>query len=228
MDEAVQAITQGNIDKASALQREALLDTRFKDNELLYTIALCEKMQKEYDGYDSNSNIEAQRYPIPGELEFLGRKISSLSDEEKSLIPEAVWNRLGDVVINETLDDYYDFPDYNGIIDRNIMRLNNGAMKLLPNVAKYGSYKDHHLLKATLFVAEDMNMRANCDEDCFGKVYESQLNAAQLYRKKAKAFRKPDRKKQDIKKRSEYLKNKKRKYLELLLQIKLPRRKSAV
>lgn len=205
LDEVVQAVAQGNPQKVFDLQQEGLHDTRFKDSEVLYTVALCEKVQKEYDSYDTESNVEAQRYPIPGSLKLLGEKVSRLSDEEKSLIPKSVWNRLGNVVINETLNDYYESPDRDGLIDRNTRRLNDGVKNLLPDVAKYGSYEDSRLLNATLIIA-----RANDDESQLGEGQASEraLKAAKGCRKRVKRDRAEAQKKQDIQKRIKYLKNK--------------------
>lgn len=214
LDEAVQALIQGNLEKADDLQEEALLDTRFKDNELLYTVALCERMQKEYDSYDSNRNVESQRWPIPRSLHLLGKEISCLSDEEKSLIPGFVWNRLGNVVINETLNDYYETPDPGGLnlIHTNTMRLSDSVMNLLPDIAKYGSYDDPRLLNASLLVAYDTLSKNGYSYDkpqfCEGKIYERELLLSKGYRKEIKRSREQDLKKQNIQKRIEYLKNK--------------------
>lgn len=205
LDEAVEALIHNNTQKVFDLQQEASRDTRFKDSEPLYTVALCEKVQKEYDGYDPERNVYSQRFPIPRSLKDLGEKMRDMSDEEKSLIPESVWNRLGNVIINETLNDYYTSPDHDGLIDRNTMRLNYGVKDLLPDVAKYGSYKDPELLNATLLVA-----RAYDDESQFveGQDSECKLQAAKGYIKSVKRLREEAQKKQDIQKRIEYLKNK--------------------
>ena len=93
------------------------------------------------------------------------------------------------------------------------MRLNAGVLDILPNVAKYGSYEDPHLLEASLIVAHDSYGKSQlCLEQDLEKDYERTLKAAKGYRIdiKRKRKRKQDRKRQDIKERSEYLKNKKR------------------